>query len=76
MWFCMRNFFVFGPTVLLVPVLAVALVACSKPVPPDEPIRAVKLLMVQVGTMASEAQFAGEVRARTELRWDFGCRAS
>ncbi len=71
MWFSMRNFFVFGPTVLLVPVLVVALVACSKPVPPDEPIRAVKLLTVQVGTMASEAQFAGEVRARTELRLGF-----
>jgi len=55
----------------LVPALCLVLLACSKPVPVEEPIRAVKLMTVQVGEMASEAEFAGEVRARTESRLGF-----
>ena len=34
-------------------------------------MRSVKLMTVQPGTMASETQYAGEVRARTELRLGF-----
>ena len=45
--------------------------ACSKPAPTEEPIRAVKVLTVGVGSMASGAEFAGEVRARVESRLGF-----
>jgi len=67
----MRIFANFGPTLVLAPLLAVGLVACTKPVPMEEPVRAVKLLTVQTGKMQSESEFAGEVRARTELRLGF-----
>ena len=67
----MRIFAIFGPTLVLVPLLAVGLVACTKPVPTEDPVRAVKLLTVQTGKMQSESEFAGEVRARTELRLGF-----
>ncbi len=56
---------------ILAPALSLVLLACSKPVPVEEPMRAVKLMTVQVGEMASEAEFAGEVRARTESRLGF-----
>ena len=45
--------------------------ACSKPVPPEEPIRAVKVMTVGVDSMRSGAEFAGEVRARVESRLGF-----
>ena len=45
--------------------------ACSKPAPTEEPIRAVKVLTVGVGSMNSGAEFAGEVRARVESRLGF-----
>lgn len=67
----MRIFANFGPTLVLVPLLAAGLVACTKPVPTEEPVRAVKLLTVQTGKMQSQSEFAGEVRARTELRLGF-----
>ena len=50
---------------------ALLLSACSKPVPPEEPIRAVKVMTVGVDTMRSGAEFAGEVRARVESRLGF-----
>ena len=50
---------------------AVLLAACSKPAPVEEPVRAVKLLTVQMDSMASGAEFAGEVRARVESRLAF-----
>lgn len=52
-------------------VAALALVACSKPEPPPEPIRAVKLLTVGVDTLDLSSEFAGDVRARTESRLGF-----
>ncbi len=52
-------------------VAALALVACSKPEPPQEPIRAVKLLTVGVDTLDLSSEFAGDVRARTESRLGF-----
>jgi RND family efflux transporter MFP subunit len=50
---------------------AVVLSACSKPVPTDEPIRAVKVVTVGVGSMQAGYDFAGEVRARVESRLGF-----
>ncbi len=52
-------------------VAALALVACSKPEPPQEPIRAVKLLTVGVADLNLSSEFAGDVRARTESRLGF-----
>ncbi|MGE0499080.1 MAG: efflux RND transporter periplasmic adaptor subunit [Ramlibacter sp.] len=50
---------------------ALALVACSKPAPPEEPVRAVRLLTVGVDDFQSSYEFAGEVRARVESRLGF-----
>ncbi len=52
-------------------VLAVALVACSRPAPPEEPIRAVKVITVGLHAPASTLEYAGEVRARVESRLGF-----
>ncbi|MCF8159792.1 MAG: efflux RND transporter periplasmic adaptor subunit [Polaromonas sp.] len=48
-----------------------ALMACSRPAPSAEPIRSVKV--ITVGTQAPESalEYAGEVRARVELRLGF-----
>ena len=45
--------------------------ACSKPVPSEEPVRAVKVLTVGLDAMQSAAEYAGEVRARGESRVGF-----
>jgi RND family efflux transporter MFP subunit len=50
---------------------ALALSACSKPAPPEEPIRAVKVITVGVADISSGLEFAGEVRARIESRLGF-----
>lgn len=50
---------------------AVILVACSKPAPPVEPVRAVKLMTVGVQATQSTLEYAGEVRARVESRLGF-----
>ena len=47
------------------------LAACSKPAPPEEPIRAVKVMTVGVNTFSSGYEFAGEVKARLESRLGF-----
>lgn len=47
------------------------LAACSPPAPPPEPLRAVKLLTVGVGTLQAQQEYAGEVRARIESRLGF-----
>jgi len=47
------------------------LVACSKPAPPEEPIRAVKVMTVGVNTFSSGYEFAGEVKAQLESRLGF-----
>lgn len=47
------------------------LVACSKPAPPEEPIRAVKVMTVGVDTFSSGYEFAGEVKAQLESRLGF-----
>ena len=51
---------------------AVALMtACSRPAPPQEPVRAVKLMTVGVGALESQLEYAGEGRARVESRLGF-----
>ena len=47
------------------------LAACSKPVPAEEPVRAVKIMTVGVNTFASGYEFAGEVKAKVESRLGF-----
>ena len=50
---------------------ALLLAACSKPAPPDEPIRAVKVTTVGLDSIKSGSEFAGEVRPRVESRLGF-----
>ncbi len=48
-----------------------ALAACTKPVPPEEPVRAVKVVVVAADGIRSGAEYAAEVRPRTESRLGF-----
>lgn len=50
---------------------ALLLSACSRPAPPAEPVRAVRLITVGVDPIQSGHEFAGEVRARVESRLGF-----
>jgi multidrug efflux system membrane fusion protein len=60
------------PLTLFAIVSATALLAaCSKPAPPEEPIRAVKVMTVGVNTFTSGYEFAGEVKAKVESRLGF-----
>ncbi|MEN9539388.1 MAG: hypothetical protein RLZZ126_1623, partial [Pseudomonadota bacterium] len=54
---------VFKPGLILA---LAALTGCSKPPPPAEPIRAVKVLTVGEQTLQAGAEFAAEVRAQVE----------
>lgn len=56
---------------LVVLLAATALVACSPPPKPPEPVRAVKLLTVGQTSLSTSASYAGEVRARVESRLGF-----
>jgi multidrug efflux system membrane fusion protein len=47
------------------------LVACSRPAPAPEPVRAVRTLTVQDQSVAGRLEYAAEVRARTESRLSF-----
>ncbi len=58
-------------TSALVATVLVGLVACSRPEPAPEPVRAVRTVLVGEQPVALEQQFAGEVRARTESRLGF-----
>ena len=49
----------------------VLLSACKQPAPSEEPVRAVKVLTVGTSPLQAQAEFAGEVRARTESRLGF-----
>ena len=55
----------------LVLLACLVLQACSKPVPAEEPVRAVKIITVGLDAMQSGAEYAGEVRARVEARLGF-----
>ena len=59
------------PTALTLAAAAFLLTACSKPVPVEEPVRAVKVVTVGVGTIHSGGEFAGEIKARVESRLGF-----
>ena len=50
---------------------ALWLAGCSRPEPPPEPVRAVKLLTVGTAPLHAQLEYAGEVRARTESRLGF-----
>ena len=56
---------------LLVLATATVLAACSRPAPPEEPVRSVKLMTVGVGALQSSLEYAGEMRARVESRLGF-----
>ncbi|MEO8023393.1 efflux RND transporter periplasmic adaptor subunit [Polaromonas sp.] len=49
----------------------VLLAACSKPAPPEEPVRAVKVMTVGVDSFTAGYEFAGEVKAQVESRLGF-----
>ena len=51
--------------------LGAALAGCSRPEPPPEPVRAVKLLTVGASEVQAQRLFAAEVRARVESRLGF-----
>lgn len=55
------------------PVLMVTLmlVACTRQAPPPEPVRAVRTMVVDAGTVGGSREFAAEIRARTESRLSF-----
>lgn len=51
--------------------LSAVLAACSKPAPPAEPVRSVKVMTVSVQGAGSQLEYAGEVRARVESTLGF-----
>ena len=64
-------FFRLGSGAAAVAATALLLAGCSRPEPPPEPVRSVKLLTVGVGALQSQTEYAGEVRARVESRLGF-----
>ena len=50
---------------------ALALIGCSRPPPPQDPIRAVKVTTVGASTFDTAPEFSAEVRARVESRIGF-----
>lgn len=70
--FWVPSFFLtMNKTVVLLASVAVLLAACSRPAPPEEPVRAVKVVTVGTGAYAARHEYAGEVRARVESRLGF-----
>jgi multidrug efflux system membrane fusion protein len=59
------------PAALTFVAATLLLSACSRPAPPEEPIRAVKVITVGTAAMGAGAEFAGEVRAQVESRLGF-----
>jgi membrane fusion protein, multidrug efflux system len=57
--------------VLLAALWALAVTACSKPVPAQEPVRAVRTLTVAASQAGGAVDYAAEVRARVESRLAF-----
>ena len=52
-------------------VSVLVLAACTKPEPPQEPVRAVKVISVGASSFESGYEFSGEVRPRVESRLGF-----
>ncbi|MBC7917955.1 MAG: efflux RND transporter periplasmic adaptor subunit [Rhodoferax sp.] len=69
----MHRSFTPSRSVLSATLLAATLVlaACSKPAPPEEPIRSVRVVTVGADHVQSSPEYAGEVRARVESRLGF-----
>ncbi|TNF60584.1 MAG: efflux RND transporter periplasmic adaptor subunit [Burkholderiales bacterium] len=59
------------PHFVLIVTAGCLLAACSRPEPPPEPVRAVKLLTVQPAVLSGASEYAGEVRARVESQPGF-----
>lgn len=51
--------------------IAALLAACTPSAPPEEPVRAVKVMTVGTGAFSSSHEYAGEVRAQVESRLGF-----
>jgi len=60
----------FLPLTFVAP-LVLLLAACSRPVPPPEPVRAVRTMVVSATTPSVALEYAAEVRARTESQLGF-----
>lgn len=58
-------------TALILAAISALLAGCSKPAPPEEPVRAVKVMTVGINTFSSGYEFAGEVKAQVESRLAF-----
>jgi len=58
-------------TVVSLASAALLLVACSRPAPPEEPVRAVKVITVGASSYSPSHEYAGEVRAQVESRLGF-----
>ncbi|MBI2744162.1 MAG: efflux RND transporter periplasmic adaptor subunit [Burkholderiales bacterium] len=55
----------------MLPMAALTLLACSKAAPPEEPVRAVKVMTVRHASLNATQEFSGEVRPRIESRLGF-----
>ena len=58
-------------TVVSLAFAAVLLAACSRPAPPEEPVRAVKVITVGSSAYSPSREYAGDVRAQVESRLGF-----
>ena len=58
-------------TVVSLAGVALLLAACSRPAPPEEPVRAVKVVTVGASVFSPSHEYAGEVRAQVESRLGF-----
>ena len=58
-------------TVVSVAGAALLLVACSRPAPPEEPVRAVKVITIGASSYSPSREYAGDVRAQVESRLGF-----
>ncbi len=58
-------------TVVSLASVAALLVACSRPAPSEEPVRAVKVITVGASAYSLKHEYAGEVRAQVESRLGF-----
>ena len=65
------NSFLMKKTVVSLASVALLVAACSRPAPPEEPIRAVKVMTVGASAYSSSHEYAGEVRAQSESRLGF-----
>ena len=60
-----------NPALLVAGVAVLAAAGCSRPPPAEEPVRAVKIQTVGVGSFDTAPEFSAEVRARVESQLGF-----